>query len=157
MHASSNFIILLKGTTSARNKAVKFLEKQIEDIDTEDNQLITVEETYEVVWIEDLVDMFKKLAKKIPQVEFVVSGYVDCSENSGEFMDFGMIYEDDMLTICNSDWLGYDNEDDDNNREDKFFRHMNMTIVDIDESFDEICTEIKDVEWNTIDSVEIDE
>jgi hypothetical protein len=162
MHASSNFIILVKGTTAQRKKVASFLEKEICDISTEDNQLFIVEETYEVVWIDDLAAMFKKLAKKIPQIEFVVSGYVDCSENSGEFMDFGLICKDGILTSYTSDWEGYDDvefdEDGDADecygRYDRFIEFEEIDTDDIDAAFDEMCQNIQGQEWVDVSEVE---
>lgn len=163
MHASSNFVAILKGKKKDRKIAAKCLQQYADD-EFEDDQKIVFEETYELVWLDDIVDVFSKIAKKAPDLQFAVFGYVDCSENSGEFMDFGIICQDGSMAAYSSDWEGYDdiefNEDGDAEecygRCDRFIEMEELDVEDIDAAFDEMCQAIKDREWADIGEIEID-
>ena len=163
MHASSNFVVLLQGTKKDRKIAMKHLQQFAEE-DFEDDKKIVFEETYELVWFNDIVDEFVKIAKKAPDLNFAVSGYVDCSENSGEFMDFGIICKGGSMISYSSDWDGYDDvefdEDGDADecygRYDRFLEMEELDVSDIDMAFDEMCENIQEQEWIDVSEVDFD-
>ena len=164
MHASSNFVVLLQGKREDRNIALKYLQQFSEDGFEDDKKLI-FEETYEIVWLDDIIDAFAKIVAKAPNLNFAVSGYVDCSENSGEFMDFGIICKEGVMTVYSSDWEGYDDVEFDENgdadecygRYDRFVEMEELDVGDIDAAFEEMCQEIKEKDWVNIDEVEFEE
>ena len=157
MHASSNLVALFKGSDDDRRKAYKKLQNDFDE-SFEDGVRLVIEETYEVVWLEDIATVFVRIAKQIPELDFVVSGYVDCSENSGEFMDFGIIYQNGRLEIYSSDWEGYDDVDFDDDgdaddcygRYDRFLELAEMDVEDTESSFQEMCQMIKEKDWFAI-------
>ena len=163
MHASSNFVVIWKGSKKDRKTANEMLQEYFDD-ELEDKQKLIFEETYELVWLEDIIDAFNEIAETVPKLNFVVSGYIDCSENSGEFMDFGIIYKNVKLTTYYSDWLTYDdieiNEDGEEEecfgRCDRFLEMQEADIDDINTTFKEICQEIKDKKWSNVEVIEIE-
>jgi hypothetical protein len=114
MHASSNFVVLFNGEEEDLAPITKHLQEFVDVNILEDNRLV-VEETYEIVWVEDIIDLFAETVRLSPNVELIVIGYVDCSENSGEIMDFALVYKDFKLETYSSDWKNaeYADEDDD--------------------------------------------
>ena len=155
MHASSNFVILLDGKKKDREAVAKMLSEYLDE--AESNKKFVFEETYEVVWLEDIVSLCEEMANTAPDIKFVVSGYVDCSENSGEFMDFGIIYKNGKLTTYSSDWLGYDdleqNEDggleesDEMGRYDRFLELQDLELDNVKEAMQFVIDDIKGRQW----------
>lgn len=163
MHASSNFVVIWKGSKKDRKTANEILQEYFDD-ELEDVQKLIFEETYELVWLEDIIETFVEIAESVPKLNFAVSGYVDCSENSGEFMDFGIIYKNGKLTTYSSDWVTYDDieineeseEDECFGRYDRFLEMQELDIDDINSMFKEVCRDIKDMEWSNVDTIEIE-
>lgn len=152
MHASSNFVVILNGSRKDRVKANEYIQEYYCD-DLYDETKIIFEETYEIVWLEDIVSLFEKIAEEVPKLNFAVSGFVDCSENSGEFMDFGIIKKGERLTTYSSAWLGYDDMDEDEDdlehysRDDRFMDAQELDEENIKEAFKEMVNMIKDQKW----------
>lgn len=161
MHASSNFVVILQGKKKDRDVAVKYLQ-QFSEEEFADDKKIVFEETYEIVWLEDIIEEFAKMAKIASNLNFAVSGHVDCSENSGEFMDFGIICKDGAMTVYSSGWDGYDDvkfdEDGDADecygRYDRFLEMEELGVSDIDTAFEEMCETILEKEWPNVEEVE---
>ena len=164
MHASSNFVVILQGKKNDRKRAKEYLQ-QFSEEEFEDDKKLIFEETYELVWFHDIVDEFAKIAKEAPDMNFAVSGYVDCSENSGEFMDFGIIYKGGVMVSYSSDWEGYDDVEFDEDgdaeecygRYDRFLEMEELDVSDIDAALEQMCQEIQEKEWIDIGEVELDE
>ena len=136
MHASSNFVALFNGSKKDRKVAIKRLQ-QFADEELEDDVKVIFEETYEIVWLDDIIEAFTKIVEMAPKLDFAVSGYVDCSENSGEFMDFGIICKDGAMTVYSSDWEGYDDvEFNENGDADECYgrydRFLEMQDLDVE-------------------------
>jgi hypothetical protein len=106
------------------------------------------------------------MVQAAPGIKLLAAGYVDCSENSGEFMDFGIIYKSGKLTVYSSDWEGYDDmtQDEDGEweesgemgREDKFMEMQDMDIDDIKEAMRTVISDIKEKKWLSKEVIEID-
>lgn len=151
---------MLKGPSKQRNKAAKILQNYADD-ELSGQSKIIFEETYELVWLENIITVFAEIAKSAPDLDFAVNGYVDCSENSGEFMDFGLIRKDGLLTIYSADWSGYDDveidedgdADDCYGRYDRFMEMQELDEDDIELAFDEMCDNITSREWLNIEEL----
>ena len=79
---------------------------------------LNFEESYALVWYEDIVDVAKVLAGLCKgKTGFVIDGTVDTSESAGEYMDFYISFKDDVLSCESSPWYlcynGTDCWDDD--------------------------------------------
>ena len=115
MHACSDLRFKFTGEDSDVEKVKSFLEDRFEtDVDGNDNFDAIVEETYECVWLESIIDLAIEIIKLTPKLGFVLSGVIDTSESAGEYMDYEIRYEDGKLVSRNSCWyltidvLGYD-------------------------------------------------
>lgn len=105
MHAYSNYVIAFKGSKSAKAKATRVLSEKIGDDEALELDVVQVEENYEVVWFEDLVEMATEMAKAAPSVKFAMRGYVDCTESCGEFVPFAITYADKNLIARGTSWI----------------------------------------------------
>lgn len=152
MHTSSNFVVILNGEKEEIIPIQKHLQEFVDINILEDNRF-SVEETYEVVRLEDIIDLFAETIRLSPNVELIVVGYIDCTENSGEIMDFAMVYKNLKLKTYSSDWK-YANYDD-----DEIYQMFDMYAcneeLDDEPDFKEIISEINNIGWCDKDTIPI--
>ena len=103
---------------------------------------ITIEETNQVVWLDDIVEMAKDAAKAANGItSFTIGGTIDDSESCGQYMDFLIEYKDNALTVQSSDWYyeaEMETEEDSDEKEPETYY-----ILDGDEDGDEeVVTEV---------------
>lgn len=112
MHANASYtIVATKAEREELDKMAEVLAGSLsDDFEGENRETFLgsrkcqIDGTYRVVWLEDIVDLCARMAKSALNCEFSVSGTVDCSETSGEFMDFSISYQNRMLTVSSSEW-----------------------------------------------------
>ena len=62
-------------------------------------------DTQECVWIEDIQKMAAELSYLVPEIDFVIKGYIeDNIDGNGDMMDFLIEYRKGKLTSKASDW-----------------------------------------------------
>lgn len=129
MHASTNMTIKITASSEGLEKIARLIEDTFGDdyfshgakaenvIKT--NEAI-IEENYEIVWVDDVVNFVLDMARLEPECKLSVKGNVDCSESSGEYQDFVIEYADGEAKCKFSDWY---------------------TTIDMDEcdSYEEFC------------------
>ena len=108
MHAFTNMILTFpKAIDSELHEAVyDTIAGMASDVDLDctDNS-IEFEESYRLVWLEDLVDAARKLSRLCKgKTSFTMSGTIDTSESAGEYMDYRIEFKEDMLKVRNSPW-----------------------------------------------------
>ena len=138
MGAYANYTIRLNGTESDIRKATEVFAEQLWDEDLTGKDFITIEETNQVVWLEDIVEMAKDAAEAANEIAtFTIGGTIDDSEGCGQYMDFLIEYKDNALTVQSSDWY-YEAEmetEEDSDEEDQ----ETYYVLDGDE---EVVTEV---------------
>ena len=107
MHAHADFnITILKATKDEQDKIAGWVgELDFENSEVsmgEDN--ISVNESYDVVFLDDVLNLAEELADLCPGSSFIIKGCTDTSESAGEYMDFEVSYENEVITIKWSDW-----------------------------------------------------
>ena len=111
MHAHSDYTIKLVGTEHDRKKAAailgELLQENFDEAGFIETGVAEIEETYEVVFFEDIVDMAERIAGAAANAELTINGTVDTSESAGEYMDFDISYKDGLMTTRSSDWYLY--------------------------------------------------
>ena len=111
MHAHSDYTIKLIGTEHDRKKAAAILGELLqENFDAAgfvETGVAEIEETYEVVFFEDIVDMAERIAGAAANAELTIEGTVDTSESAGEYMDFDISCKAGQMTTRSSDWYLY--------------------------------------------------
>lgn len=119
MGAYANYTIRLNGTESDIRKATGVLAEQLWNDDLTGEDFITIEETNQVVWLDDIVEMAKDAAKAANGINsFTIGGTIDDSESCGQYMNFLIEYKDNTLTVQSSDWY-YEAEMEDDSDEDE--------------------------------------
>ena len=129
MHASTTMTIKISASKDGLEKIARFIEDTFGDDyfshgakaeNVIQKKEAFVEENYEIVWIDDVVDFVLDMARLDPECRLEVKGYVDCSESSGEYQDFVIEYVDKEAKLKYSDWY---------------------TVIEIDEydSYEEFC------------------
>ena len=87
MHAFSNYTIKLVGTDEEIKKATAVLARAFDDESMCGKNRIEIEETYQFVWVEDVAKLAELMVKNAPTISgFTISGTVDTSESSGEYV-----------------------------------------------------------------------
>ncbi len=105
MNAFSNYTIELVGTDEEIKKATAVLARAFDDESMCGKNRIEIEETYQFVWVEDVAKLAELMVKNAPTISgFTISGTVDTSESSGEYMDFIIKYENGSLSVQSSCW-----------------------------------------------------
>ena len=105
MHACSDYIIRLIGSEDAIRTATTVLAETFQDESLIGESCITIEETYDVVWVEDIAKLAEVMTKTTPNISsFTITGTVDTSESAGEYMDFLIKYENNTLSVQSSCW-----------------------------------------------------
>ncbi len=69
----------------------------------DDAPTISVEENYSCVWLEDVIEMTRKLVK-CAEKPFIINGTIDASGTSGELMDFKITVTDGKIAVASSCW-----------------------------------------------------
>lgn len=117
MHAHSSYTIVFHTIDNATlNKYRKYLDICFWDSygnSSWDKEIYSIEDTYNFVFLEEIRDLMIAISRFDPTVEIDIEGYIDTSESAGEYMDFNMHYENNVLTVNYSDWylwLGYSYE-----------------------------------------------
>ena len=152
MHAYSHYVVAILGDDEDVSVGMEFLKETVnEDIDI--NPIVMIDENYDIVWIHDIIEMAIETAKKIPDSKFVFSGFVDCTENCGEVMQFGIVYENQELKIYNSDWIYFDDD-----IEEIYYNLESYATDDealVEDCFEEIVSDIQSKNWNNYDTIDI--
>ncbi len=93
-------------TDTILGKALVVIAHAADDSDLRaDGRFFVVEESYHLVWIEDIQDLAKELAKLCEGVcGFEISGTVDTSESAGEYKDFEFRFDGKKLKRSESPW-----------------------------------------------------
>ena len=116
MHAHSDYTIKLIGTEHDRKKAAailgELLQENFDEAGFVETGVAEIEETYEVVFFEDIVDMAERIAGAAANAELTIEGTVDTSESAGEYMDFDISCKAGQMTTRSSDWYLYPDEDE---------------------------------------------
>lgn len=107
MHAHTSFTLTFSSLPEENKKQIEdFMSRPEYDLgDVKiDNNEFKIEETYGVVFIEDVITFMKAIAKLSPDSAFTAKGCVDTSESAGEYMDFEITFKDMILTAKYSEW-----------------------------------------------------
>lgn len=87
MGAYANYTIRLNGTESEIRKATDVFAEQLWDDDLAGKDFITIEETNQVVWLEDIIEMAKDAVKAANGItSFTIGGTIDDSESCGQYI-----------------------------------------------------------------------
>lgn len=119
MHAHSDYTIEVKGTPEEKTVLADMLFEifkdesynKFEKDDFIDGGVLNIEDTYEVVMLEDITNMAVEMAKKASDATFTIEGVVDTSESAGEYMDFTIFYANGEVEERSSDWYMYPESD----------------------------------------------
>lgn len=104
MNACSDYTIKLVGTDEDVKMATTVLANAFDDESMLGMKCIKIEETYEFVWVEEVVKLAEQMVKQAPTISgFTISGTVDAM-SSGENMSFIIKYENGSLTVQTSCW-----------------------------------------------------
>lgn len=107
MHAHADFNITI---TKSSNTELTKITEYIESLDLQNTEVsidgnnVSVEDSYDIVFLDDIIDFVEEIAALCPNVSFTVKGCTDTSESAGEYLDFEMKYENKKITIKWSDW-----------------------------------------------------
>lgn len=105
MHAHSTYTIKIDGSTEDIKKATAVLAIAFDDESIFGKDSIEIEETYQFVFVPDIVRLAELMATNAPTIScFTISGTVDTSESAGEYMDFIIKYENGSLSVQSSCW-----------------------------------------------------
>lgn len=105
MHACSDYTIKLVGTEDEIENATAVVAVAFHDESLLGKDCIEIEETYQFVWVQDIVKLAELMVKNSPNLSsLTISGTVDTSESAGEYMDFLIKYENGTLTVQSSCW-----------------------------------------------------
>lgn len=119
----------------------------------EENE-VAVNEERKYVWVEDISNQLAvEMVKAASDVEFVIQGTVDTSEQAGEYMDFIIEYKNQKLTERSSCWYVeniegiedfFEESDDWDEKEieDNFERFMELGKYILDSGDGEIVDEV---------------
>lgn len=103
MHAHTSFKFTADHDTQAA--AMQKLFEVIQDEEpTIHGDYFEIEETYDLVWFDDYVEIMSEFVRDEDCGDFEMEGCVDTSESAGEYMDFRIEYKDGNLTAAWSDW-----------------------------------------------------
>lgn len=119
MHAHSDYKIEIKGTEEEKRILSDMLYEifkdesynRFEKKELIDRGMLNIEDTYEVVMLEDITNMAIEMAKKTSGASFRIEGVVDTSESAGEYMDFSISYTNGEVIEKSSDWYMYPESD----------------------------------------------
>ena len=118
MHAHSDYKIVIRGNEAEKTAIAEILAKAFEGgeffkLNKDDvikGRIINVEETYDVVFLEDITNMALEMAKAAIGSEFSIEGVIDTSESAGEYMNFKISYSHGRLEERSSFWYAYPND-----------------------------------------------
>lgn len=112
MHAHSDYTIKIIGNDDDKTAIMDVISCKLKDNDKFDEDgVMEVEQTYDVVWLEDIQTLAAEMAKAAKECEFTIEGVVDTSESGGEYMDFKIQYKEGKLTSDSSCWYIEDSTD----------------------------------------------
>ena len=124
MHAHTNMNFVFSGDVDAELKSSvhQLLVNKVDDDDVyENDDSFMFEESYRLVWYEDLVAFAEEVAALChDKVGFVMDGVIDTSESAGEYMDYHIEFADNKLMAQCSPWYLFHNgtQDWDDNYEE---------------------------------------
>lgn len=104
MHAHTSYNISINGSDAAIAAIGAVLTAAITDEEFDVGATIHIEETYDCVFDDDVIELAKAMAKAAPDAAFVMDGVIDTSESAGEYMDFRIELMGGKLTAAFSDW-----------------------------------------------------
>lgn len=109
MDAFASFTIAFSGK-KADSQAIKTaLAARLVENYVQKPKKIVVEESYELVYANDVAELAQELAKSAPGIVFTIEGTTDC--NGNEFQNFKYQKSEVRLTEQLSDWYYDENED----------------------------------------------
>ena len=114
MHAHSSYLIRVSGTKKEIDSISQVLSESFSDetivipepvANTTDYSLVVgINETYQVVLLENITEMAEKMAEAAKGSFFSIDGTIDTSESAGEYMDFSITYESKTIEVRSSAW-----------------------------------------------------
>lgn len=119
MHAHSDYKIEIYGADEEVANVAEVLANAFEKdeffrFDKTDfirDGVLNVEETYKVVFLEDITALALEMAKAAMGSTFTIEGFIDTSESAGEYMDFLISYTEGELEEKSSCWYMYPDSD----------------------------------------------
>lgn len=104
MQACASYSIDLCGTQADINTATVILAEVFENDSFKGMISISIEESYKVVWVEQLTSLAKRIVRAAPELtNLKIEGYTD-SDGDGTVMDFLIQYQQRKLTVAATDW-----------------------------------------------------
>ena len=80
MHAHSSYNIEMYGDETDISKLIKtVINPKLGDNYADNESIIAVQETYQVVFLEDIRELAKEMVKAASAVMFCITGTVDCT------------------------------------------------------------------------------
>lgn len=148
MHAYSSYTIIFNGEPDDIKKVLPIIDEKLGYDIAEVADSIEVEDETKLVWIENITEeLAKVMAKAAPDLTFTIDGYVNASENAGEYMDFSISYCDRKITVASSCWYiilhGDDYEDYEEFCEEFLDDEDNPRYTE--EEFEEFCDSDEDL------------
>ena len=104
MHAHTGYDIVINGNEKEIDAIGDVLLETITDADFDVGATITIDETYDCVFEDDICELAKEMARAAGTASFEMSGVIDTSESAGEYMDFRFEFTNGRLTAAFSDW-----------------------------------------------------
>ena len=119
MHAHSDYKIEIYGADEEVAAVAEVLANAFEKdaffrFDKADfirDGILNVEETYAVVFLEDITALALEMAKVAMASTFTIEGVIDTSESAGEYMNFLICYTEGELEEKSSCWYMYPDGD----------------------------------------------
>lgn len=119
MHAHSDYKIEIYGADEEVANVAEVLANAFEKdeffrFDKTDfirDGVLNVEETYKVVFLEDITALALEMAKAAMGSTFTIEGVIDISESAGEYMNFLISYTEGELEEKSSCWYMYPDSD----------------------------------------------
>lgn len=119
MHAHSDYKIEIYGADEEVANVAEVLANAFEKdeffrFDKTDfirDGVLNVEETYKVVFLEDITALALEMAKAAMGSTFTIEGVIDTSESAGEYMNFLISYTEGELEEKSSCWYMYPDSD----------------------------------------------
>lgn len=110
MHAHSSYRITIDSSGDIAKKAFSFVVSKFSksesdtEITIDNNNVIVINDTYDYVFLDEIVDFAKGLNKFLEGILFRIEGMIDTSESAGEYMDFKIQAEGKKITVLSSPW-----------------------------------------------------
>lgn len=104
MRCFTNMNIKIEGTRSQIDKIGNAVATVITDVPFEHQEKISIEDSLDLCGRADIEHLARIMVEASPEAHYEMEGRFDCSESSGEYMNFNLKYSDGKLTGRYSDW-----------------------------------------------------